>query len=1437
MNPRSSKVNISLDGRLDLTRNKVDISQFTDFDEKNSPIYGNTLSPLYSKKVANENYAVFNSKGDKFTYINNILYKNDVEVMKTKGNGYFSIKEVEEPKYWDTYDIWNGHVAKSKYEFGIVHYWYDDTEYTWQASSAANATIACRTRIIDGVPITAYVFATPTKNVYQFVYLSRNTTQAYLGNTVRQQITTNQILSPTTAGSGTFYQNRGAAITASTQTLSDNDKGFLNPLIQIANPLTNVYVVSFISNSGGKIDPLNDLRYFNILNNNGTFYNHFTASPYPASIVEIPHEQTVSIITTPTVTRENNNGTCYKYMIPSGNAEWDAAHQADVGKYFSRVGQGNVLLDPIEFDEGYEPVWSYDTQSNDGTYTLYSSYSYAEHNDVLTITNTPNGMAAGDVAVVSMTYTPKKKVHTYNEQTRFPSPTILPNHEYNVYTDGSMALWESDGNGGYQPVYKKKLIPNSGVDKEKYVINDKDSYQYRPLWNADYQVGSYFSSSSYYVYLSSGAANDQEYRACQEPNRNIRRNIHSDVDKDGNPITPGAILPYDDYPVMFTNQQAYHEATIGETWNGVLIETDEDTYELDVNNHKIQADVDYWMQINGTDPLYVPLTYEDVPDPDTGDYANVPQTFTSMANRAETTINLASRLYRKYYALNPVTAWVDDSPRTFTSTISNSQAFTWGFRYDHNNVDVESSTLWGGFGVNITVVYTINGQSAVTKTYGPLNPTGGPVQFTNIYTWTTQQAATQCMLPNIMLDNGMMVYAGGIVNRAVFPVANILSFAGRTDQMTSGDTFRFISTGYYDLGAASVPGTVLATTIDIGPNYYRSVLSMSNGTNSTAGTVEGMQILYDITGGTFCNAGGLSADTTYGSGWFSAKFYNVQGSIAKMENGTKWRYLYNSAGLMSGLSFGEDDYIGTLLTEWNSIAEDKYVYFDGNHLGWKSTDGKWYEITNHENEHNANISIIFDRYIIVPTNGFWNAYDINRSQPLHYATDFNNRAMAGVNNLKYSNYVALGRTNTVGYMLSKMFVSGQNALYEVSNVALTSIQISPQAYINICTGYETLIWGQSDNEYLPQYIEIFAGINTDATTAEYQYSIIEYASTAVILKDASLVGLNSPVAIQAATYYSPNIFSQFIKTYSNRDMIKNGSYCYPIAYNETTPVLSYSSGKQLSNVDAVFVIQSQFYALIDGKICSVVYDDYSIIGLEAIIDITGMTYIGTLPTKAYFWSQANRSLYSFTGDANLSLEFEANKISTIYGTYYSTLKEAIFIATDAGTIVLTDVQQYKIDTSEVTNIWFANDGYFIVEDSDNRLTYYSYEKDNIPVGENETVEKIPVKVETKFYGPANGQVVTIDKVSVMFRSDEREPGTVKFNSSTMTDIGYKAEEKKYNIKSEDIDKLTDSFVVNFTPKAARGQGFKFFIESPYPIVRITESITEMVENTSTKHNV
>lgn len=1432
MNPRSNKINIALDGRLDLTRNNIDVSEFDGFREKNSPVYGNALSPLYTKTEESDVYTVFNTNGDKFYMKDGSLYKNDIEVMKTKGDGYFTVKENNERNKYDTYDIDDdGNTAFSKYERGEIKYTHDGNEYTFAASSAANATIDCRTRIVNGNPITAYIFATPSGE-YQFVYLSKDIQQAYIGTTKNSRLSSSQTLSETTAGSGTFAQNRNTNITTQYVELNDGGKGFLNPLIQISNPLDDVYVISFITNNGGKIDPETDIGYFNIINNKGTFYNQIRWNT-TSTQMELEHEQTVSIVSEISFEDDNTVGTCYAYEIPSGNATYDEKHKKEKGKYFLEIDRYGNLVNEIVFDADYEPKWRSTTNDFDGTtqYIKYQQFEYTLINYKLNIKNTATGMEATDTADLKYPFIEKVKHNTVKEFTVFNDKeylTAIKNDEdYTYYLYDSVT---------HEPIYKKILIANTGTDVKKYQPNTRDGYRYKPLWNIDYDLTNprvplvQWDDSGYCTRIDNGAYQMKEFWTAYSPRKYVRRNIHyqNPAWREGLTTVPKYLnyARYDDAPVVYTSTQAYHELQVGETYMGKVITDIEDTYELNEFGDKLQADITYWNTIYDTN-IYEPMSADKTPETET---LVIPM-FTSVrkdeGKYPEIRAQCLDTLYRTFYDVERYT-YFTEKENEFTGTITGNGTLQWTFTYPGISSEFDKDFMWEGFDSDLTATITLFGQAPQDEFIGHLKYNGAPIQFTKTYIWTSTQSVTTIMTPTVFLDDGTAVSTGYINKRSVLPVNNILCFQARPTSIDE-NMFYYNAIGFYNTGGVDVYGCVLRTSIDINCNYFRTVISLSNGTNSTSVTAKGMQILYDSgDGDTYCNAGGLSADVTSGSGWFTALFYNNQGSISKAYD--KWRYLINSSGLISGLSYGNENFIGTLLTEWNSIDESEYPYFTDTTFTYKNTDGKWYDIVLVK-EQNEKINIIFDRYIIVHTNGFWNCYDIERGQPLHYATDFNNRAMAGVSMKRNTNYLNIGINNSSGHSLAKFFVSGINSMYEVSQVAITSIQISPQAYLNITTGYESFIWSKADDEYQPQYIEIFAGINTDATSATYQYSTCKYDITSITLKDSSLVGLNSPVAVGAMTYYSPNIFTEFIHTYNNKDLIKNGKYGYPIVYNETTPILSYSSGKQISNVDGVFVIQSQFYAMIGGKIISITYDDYSIIGIDAIIDISGMIYLGNLPTRAYFWSPANRAIYSFTGDANLSLEMEANSITEVYDTYYSTMKEALFITTDKGTYVISDIQQYHIDTGKVEKIFFVKDGYFICEEREtNTLRYYSYEKDLL-----KNSVKVPVKVDTKFYGPGSGRVTTTDKIAVMIRADDIEKGKVLLSTSTLTDMDMKSENKRFDITA---DKFNNGFmVINYTPKYSQGQGIALHLTSDFPVVRMTFSTTELVQNTLTKHNI
>lgn len=1419
------KKTIGLDLPLDLTRNRVDIDQFTRFEEKNSPMYGESISNLYTEKKEFDNRAVFNTSGDKFHYLNGTLYKNDEEVMITGGSNHFKRTVVNRDNY-DTYDRDNeGNELYSKYENGVIKYHADGVDYTYTVTDPYSAVIDARARIVNGTPIIAYIMAQSTGR-YEFVYLKRDVTHFISGvdkNLPQEFLTTSQKLAEASSTTGTFEQKRSVKITTTIRTESNHDcSGFSNPLIQISNPLENVFVVSFLSDHGGKLDT-SKLGFYNILDNNGTFYNNVSFNT-SSGVVEILQNENMEVNFKTETTRENENFTVYCYPAESGWPQYDQEHASDIGKWFKTVksdGNSEWLTDEVIFDPGYAPEFSsnitgtYGSGMNINSYTKYQTYSAETYNDKITVTGTlSNPIGTPDSpTVIRWPYTPKLKTwnaggDTYNgPEFSYSFLKQLLHDQKNINIPATVG----DNTGWFIPAYTNYL--NDTTNGQGLLAGTFEPVE----WDNTAQQYTYTRGNPICIDTTGEVANTYHY-----PDIILSRATSSEVAINGTVYNIDVFLYNENLP-----SEVRH----------IVIEAGGQTVEYDqVVTHPRHVRLTVSSEMAGavTFPNDLPTALSVGPNGITELRGKLVYATSSPAvpNEIPTAYNTPVRMFTVLE--DPYITWTDGQPDYFETELMGQDSFTWTFTYPNNSAEYDYDVLFEHFTDKAHVTYkapddtaTPYIQSDYTNDFGYELPN---VNYIKNWEYTITQEVTQILVPTIFLDDGTAVSTACIRNYYVLPTRNYLLFQARVTGITN-NKFDFITIGYYNTQIADREGVVMDSSIDINMSYYRFMLHLTNRSNSLD-TTTSLMLMYDsATNDTYAYPGGLAIDTA-GSQWITAHYYNNQGSIAKQYG--KWRALINSCGLISGLSYGEDEYIGTLLTEWNSIAEDKYLYFTATSIGYKSTDGKWYEISVEEGD--GDINIIFDRYIIVNTEGFWNCYDIERSRPIHYATDFNNRVFAGVSQKEYGDtgFVKVGHDATIGRDFARYFVTGINALYEVSQIAITSIQIGPQAYLNIANGYESFAWCKSDKNYQPQYIEVFYGESTSAVAATYQYSIILYDLTSVSIVDSSLVDLNSPVAIAAATEYSPNIFTEFIHTYNNKDLIKNGSYGYPIIYNETTPILSYSSGKQISNVDSIFVIQSQFYALISGKIVSVTYDAYTIIGIDAIIDINGMKFLGYLPTAAYFWSPADRCIYTFTGDANLDVAMEANKINEVYSCYYSTMKEAIFITTDKGIYVITGKQQWHLDITDIDNIFFLKDGYFIVEskkDNKYECIYISYEKDKL-----ENPEKRKVVVETKYNGFGDGQVGTTDKVQIVLITDEPEAGELTINSSTFTDVGFESEVKKFPITKDSWDKLNNAVVLNYTPKYATGQGFKYKLTSDFPVARMTVSINEKKQNTSTKHN-
>jgi hypothetical protein len=129
---------------------------------------------------------------------------------------------------------------------------------------------------------------------------------------------------------------------------------------------------------------------------------------------------------------------------------------------------------------------------------------------------------------------------------------------------------------------------------------------------------------------------------------------------------------------------------------------------------------------------------------------------------------------------------------------------------------------------------------------------------------------------------------------------------------------------------------------------------------------------------------------------------------------------------------------------------------------------------------------------------------------------------------------------------------------------------------------------------------------------------------------------------------TPTIFTEYINGAGNNDVVTENNVSYVLNYYDQQPFLNYNLSSQSSNTyygqTAFFVLQGQFYAFMNEKIYSVIYNNGIIASQDAIIDARGMTFVGNNPQIAFFYSPSKRMFYSFTGDAVLQKIFDASKL-------------------------------------------------------------------------------------------------------------------------------------------------------------------------------------------------
>lgn len=562
---------------------------------------------------------------------------------------------------------------------------------------------------------------------------------------------------------------------------------------------------------------------------------------------------------------------------------------------------------------------------------------------------------------------------------------------------------------------------------------------------------------------------------------------------------------------------------------------------------------------------------------------------------------------------------------------------------------------------------------------------------------------------------------------------------------------------------------------------------------------------------------GISVDNTRyvegGTEGVDIYFNNLSNSRVK-KNGL-WRLLYNN-GYLSGLSYAKDDSVGTIISGWNTGITDVEKWAE-DYLAVKE-NGKWWLYQN--NYYNDDYKIFNNRYFIINTSDYYNAYDMQEEKPVHWASDWNNRIMKG----KTDYFLILKEVYTEDPK-TYYIASGENVIYNQSTDNIVSSLFSVNT-LGYARGSD--IYFLDSNNGSIDYFE------SDSTTPKYRYTHKSNDSNEFnnkLLVNALTVSY--PLSTSNTIYYFniPLIYN-VISGQNNSMFIVNGENISKLLNkNDGVNIITLSSSSTAGNIpylQNIFIIQTMPYAIIKDHIYSIEINSGVYSNLECIVSTAGMNYLGSTTSTAYFWSPINRSIYTFTGDAILKQLSSLSKISNIYNHWYNPTTQTIYLGTDDGLYMLGSKNMYKQQFYNVVDVLFADDKTYIIDKPNDYITYciaheyFSNSKTN------------KVRLNTGLYGDGSNTPYTIPRWSFKLFNSNHFGGVFKIKSYSLSDVGkIEKREKMFNIKTSDWDKDFDYILINYAPENNKGIGLGISLESDF---LISEIIASTDNNTQQSRN-
>ena len=531
------------------------------------------------------------------------------------------------------------------------------------------------------------------------------------------------------------------------------------------------------------------------------------------------------------------------------------------------------------------------------------------------------------------------------------------------------------------------------------------------------------------------------------------------------------------------------------------------------------------------------------------------------------------------------------------------------------------------------------------------------------------------------------------------------------------------------------------------------------------------------------------------------------------------RLLYND-GCVSGVSvISGNDTIGSMVSGYGEIYDYAPVCYESTKdLGGKSLSmvafktAEGFVLISVNVDSNTSLKVLDNRYILLGVKSYYNVYDTKKKTWKHFAPDFNNRYIFMTD---YSGSYSTWETYQNNGKAATA-VSAYGANYEVLNTTFPATIFAP--YNFLLPKDITTLKGYGLDCYSPDTdIDIYYGLQeTDGNAPEYKESWRNGSSYSNPKLTGTIYAFNTAVV--------PSIFSDFIEGHTNKGIIIESGHSYFQSYaNAIKPIYLIDISTQLEGIEGYFIIQGQYFAIVNGVIYRFTQTGFN----DSIVQVDNMKLLGFTPYEAIFWSETNKTIYSFTGDSLLRSFTQADSIETIYSSKYNPNTQSVYILTDDGAYIFSSEQLLRLDYTQYKETFITKKG--VCFKNDNELLFISYNK-------ADGYEVLPIELETEFYGEGNSVKSINDCVYIRFFSKDMATGKIEISSSTLAEGTYTSETKTIAVNSGMWDKIHKTLFIRYQPRYQSATGFNIKIKSPFAIATLQISNTpETVQNA--KYNV